>query len=55
MVDKGDDEKSRGLESDHKFFSKCMFWVDLYEGVVGLHFMTEHPYYWEFRKTTTIH
>jgi hypothetical protein len=25
MVDKGDDEKFRGLESDEKFFSKCVF------------------------------
>jgi hypothetical protein len=25
MVDKGDDEKFKGLESGHKFFSKCVF------------------------------
>jgi len=47
MVDKGDDEKFRGLESSQKFFSKCFFWVDLCEGVVGLHFMRECPNCWE--------
>jgi hypothetical protein len=25
MVDEGDDEKFRGLESNHKLFSKCVF------------------------------
>jgi hypothetical protein len=49
MVYKGDDEKFRSLKSGHKFFSKCVFWVDLYEGVVGLHFMRKHPNYWELR------
>ncbi len=55
MVDKGDDEKFRSLESGQKFFSKCLFWVDLYEGVVGLHFMKEHLDYWESWKTSTVH
>jgi hypothetical protein len=55
MVDKGDDEKFKGLESGQKFFSKTIFWVDLYEVVVGLHFMRKHPDHWELRKTTTIH
>ncbi len=31
-----------------------MFWVDLCEGVVGLHFMREYLDYKEFRKTATI-
>jgi hypothetical protein len=53
MVDKGDDEKFRGLENGHKSFSKCVFWVDLQEGVVGLHFM--YPDYWELRRITTVH
>jgi hypothetical protein len=39
MVDKGDDEKFKGFESGRTFFSKRVFWVDLCEGVVGLHFM----------------
>jgi hypothetical protein len=55
MVDKGDDEMFKGFEIGHKFFSKCVFLVDLYEGVVGLHFMKEHPDYWELRKIATIH
>jgi hypothetical protein len=55
MVDKWDDVKFRGFESSHKFFSKCVFWVDLYEGVVGLHFMRDHPEYWELQRTATIH
>jgi len=37
MVDKGDDEIFWGFENDHKSFSKCVFWVGLYVGVVGLH------------------
>ncbi len=55
MVDKGDDEKFRGIESGEKSFSKCVFWVDLYVGVVGLYFMREYPNYWEFQRTTTFH
>jgi hypothetical protein len=54
MVDKGDDEKFKGFENDQKSFSKCVFWVDLYEGVVGLHFMREYPNYKELQKTTTV-
>jgi hypothetical protein len=34
VVDKGDDEKFRDLNSGKKFFSKCVFWVDLYEGLL---------------------
>jgi hypothetical protein len=34
MVDKGDDEKFRGLENGHKSFSKYVFWVDLCVGVL---------------------
>jgi hypothetical protein len=41
-VDKGDDEKFRGLENNQKPFSKCVFWVGLYVGVVGLHFMRKY-------------
>jgi hypothetical protein len=55
MVDEGDDEKFRGLESGQKSFSKCVFWVDLYVGVVGLHFIRKYLDYWELRRTTTIH
>jgi len=55
MANKGDDEKFKGLENSPKFFSKCVFWVDLYKGVVGLHFMREHPNYWELQRTATIH
>ncbi len=55
MVDKGDDEKFRSFENSQFFFSKCVFWVDLYEGVVGLHFMRERPNYWELRKITIVH
>jgi hypothetical protein len=55
MVDKGDDEKFRGFENDHKSFSKCVFWVGLYVGVVGLHFMKVYPNYWELRRTTIVH
>jgi hypothetical protein len=55
MVDKGDDEKFKSLENSQKSFSKCVFWVDLYEGVVGLHFMGKYPDYRELRKTATIH
>jgi hypothetical protein len=55
MVDKGDDEKFRGIENGQKFFSKCVFWVDLYEGVVRLHFMRKHSDYWELQRTTTVH
>ncbi len=47
MVDKGDDEKFRGLKNGQKSFSKCVFWVDLYVGDVGLHFMREYLDYWE--------
>jgi hypothetical protein len=39
MVEKGDDEKLKGLKNGHKSFSKCVFWVDLYVGIVGLHFV----------------
>ncbi len=39
MVDKGDDEKFRGLKNNQKSFSKCVFWFDLYMGVVGLYFI----------------
>jgi hypothetical protein len=55
MVDKGDDEKLKGLKSVQKSFSRCVFWVDLYVGVVGLHFMRKYPNYWEFRKIATVH
>jgi hypothetical protein len=55
MIDKRDDEKFRGFENTQKFFSKCVFWVDLYEGVVGFHFMREHLDYWELRRTATVH
>jgi hypothetical protein len=55
MVDKGDDEKFKGLKSGQKFFSKSVFWVDLYEGVVGLHFMREHLDYWELRIIVIVH
>jgi hypothetical protein len=55
MVDKGDDEKLRGFKSDQKSFSRCVFWVDLYVGVVGLHFMKDYPNYWDFQKTATVH
>jgi hypothetical protein len=54
MVDKGDDEKFRGLESGQKFFSKCV-WVDVCEGAIGLHFMRKHPNYWELRRTAIVH
>ncbi len=47
MVDKGDDEKFRSLKNGQKSFSKSMFWVDLYEGVFGLHFMKKYLDYWE--------
>jgi hypothetical protein len=49
------DEKFKGFKSGQKIFSKCVFWVDLYEDVVGLHFIREHPNHWEFQRTTTIH
>jgi hypothetical protein len=52
MVDEGDDEKFRGLESDQKLFSK---WVDLYLDFVSLHFMREYPDFWEHRRIATIH
>jgi hypothetical protein len=55
MVDKRDDEKFRGLKSGQKYFSKCVFWVDLYVDVVGLHFIRKHPDYWELQRTATIH
>jgi hypothetical protein len=48
MVDKRDDEKFKGLKNIHKSLSKCVFWVDLYVGVVGLHFMRKYSNYWEF-------
>jgi hypothetical protein len=54
MVEKGDDEKFKGLKSGHKSFSKCVFQVDFYVGVVGLHFMKEYLDYWESQRTTTI-
>jgi hypothetical protein len=46
MVDKGDDEKFKGFKHVHKSLSKCVFWVDLYVGVVDLHFMKEYSNYW---------
>ncbi len=55
MVDKGDDEKLRGLKNGHKSFSRCVFWVDLYVGVVGLHFMKKYPNYWELRGIAIVH
>jgi hypothetical protein len=55
MVDKEDDEKFRGLKNSRKSFSKCVFWVDLYVGVVGLHFMREYLDYWELQRTTIVH
>ncbi len=55
MVDKEDDEKFRGLKNSLKSFSKCVFWVDLYVGVVGLHFMREYLDYWELQRTTIVH
>jgi hypothetical protein len=55
MVDKGDDEKFRGFESGQKSFSKCVFWVDLYVGVVGLHFIWKYLDYWEFQRTAIFH
>jgi hypothetical protein len=54
MVDRGDDEKFKGFKSGQKFFSKCVFWVDLYVGVVGLHLMKEYLDYWELLKIVTI-
>jgi hypothetical protein len=55
MVEKGDDEKLRGFKNDQKSFSKCVFWVDLYVDIIGLHFMREYFDYWEFRRTVTVH
>ncbi len=55
MVDKGDDEKFKSLENGQKSFSKCVFWVDLYVDVTGLHFMKKYPDYWELQKIATIH
>jgi hypothetical protein len=55
MVDKRDDENVKGLKSSQKSFSMCVFWVDLYVSVNGLHFMREYPNYWELQKITTIH
>jgi hypothetical protein len=55
MVDKGDDEKFKSLENGHKSFSKCGFWVDLYVGVVDLHFMKKYLDYWKLRRIATIH
>jgi hypothetical protein len=52
MVNKGDDENLRGFKNNHKSFSICVYWVDLYVSVVGLHIMKEHPDYWELRRTT---
>jgi hypothetical protein len=54
MVNKGDDEKFKNLKKTRKSFSKCVFWVDLYEGVVGLHFMKKYPEYRELQRTATI-
>jgi len=51
MVDKGNDEKFRGLVSGWKFFSKC----DLYVGVVGFHFIREYLDYWQLRRTATVY
>ncbi len=48
MVDKRDDEKFKGFKNVHKSLSKCVFWVDLYVGVVDLHFMKKYSNYWEF-------
>jgi hypothetical protein len=47
MVDEGDDEKFRGLESGQKLFSK---WVDLYLDFVSLHFKREYPDFWEHQR-----
>ncbi len=55
MVDKGDDEKFKGFKTSQKSFSKCVFWVDLYERVLGLHFMKEYLDYREFQRTIIIH
>jgi len=41
-------------KTTRKSFSKCVFWVDLYEGVVGLHFMKKYPDYRELQRTATI-
>ncbi len=45
MVDKGDDENLRSLKSGHISFSMCVFGVDLYVSVDGLHFTRKYPNY----------
>jgi hypothetical protein len=54
MIDKENDEKFKGLESIHKFFSKCV-WVDLYVGVVGLHFIKEYLDCWQLQTSVIVY
>jgi hypothetical protein len=55
MVDKRMMKSLEVSKTVRKSFSRCVFCVDLYVGVVGLHFMREYPDYWELQKTTTVH
>jgi hypothetical protein len=48
--------KSLEVSRTVKISSQNVFvWVDLYEGVVGLHFMKEHLNYSKLRKTVIVH
>jgi hypothetical protein len=55
MVNKGDDEKFRGLKVARNYFQCVCGLVDFYVGFVGLHFMREHPDFWELRRTAIVH
>ncbi len=54
MVDNGNNEKFRSFESSHNSFSKCV-WVDLYVGVVGLHFIREYLDCWQPRRSAIVY